>query len=449
MKIQTMRGIPPVHRFLSDPRIEAYQALLGKAAVKRSIAATLQHARLRGEAVPPYEALHAQVVAALDREHGESLSAVINATGVILHTNLGRAPLPQEALRALAQTSGGYSNLEYDVTTGERGSRYARATTMIADLTGAQDALVVNNCAAAVLLLLDTFAKQREVVIARNQLVEVGGGFRLPDILARSGAALVEVGTANKVYLQDFERALTPRTALLMRCHPSNYRITGFTADVEPRELAELGRRAGIPVIEDLGSGALVDLRTYGLPYERTVQQAVDDGIDLIAFSGDKLLGGPQAGIIVGRAALVARLRTNPLLRAVRVDKMTLAALIATLRLYFDPKTLERIPLFRMLGAPIEELRARAERYVAQLQSAAIAQSVAYAGGGSFPQDQIPSIAVTMTCEHGASRFAEQLRRASVPIIARIDEERVVLDLRTIAQEDDAYVIRTLQSLTA
>ncbi|HZZ65885.1 MAG TPA: L-seryl-tRNA(Sec) selenium transferase [Candidatus Baltobacteraceae bacterium] len=448
MKIQTMRGIPPVHRFLSDPRIEAYQALLGKAAVKRSIAATLQHARLNGEAVPPYDALHAQIIAALDREHGQSLSAVINATGVILHTNLGRAPMSQDALRALAHTAGGYSNLEYDVTIGERGSRYARATTVITDLTGAQDALVVNNCAAAVLLLLDTFAKQREVVIARSQLVEVGGGFRLPDILARSGAALVEVGATNKVYLQDFERALTPGTALLMRCHPSNYRITGFTAGVEPRELAELGRRAGIPVVEDLGSGALVDLRAYGLPYERTVQDAVNEGIDLIAFSGDKLLGGPQAGIIVGRAALVARLRSNPLLRALRVDKMTLAALIATLRLYSDPQTLERIPLFRMLGARIDELRARAQRYIAPIQSAAIVQSVAYAGGGSFPQDQIPSIAVTVTSEHGASRYAEHLRRACVPIIARIEQERVVLDLRTIPPEDDPYVIRTLQSLT-
>ena len=267
-----------------------------------------------------------------------------------MHTNLGRAPLAPEALAAVERLSHGYTNLEYDLAAGERGSRYSRTTSLLRELTGAQDALVVNNCAAAVLLVLDTFAKGREVVVARNQLVEIGGGFRIPDVLERSGAHLREVGATNKVYLDDFERVLSPQTALLLRVHPSNYSIEGFTHDVSASELAALGARVGVPVVEDLGSGALVDLAEYGLPHERTVMEAVNDGVGLVAFSGDKLLGGPQAGVVLGRANLIARLRDNPLVRALRVDKMTLAALAATLQLHRTAESRGRIPLYRMLG---------------------------------------------------------------------------------------------------
>ncbi len=264
MSNETLRGIPPVHRFLSEPRIAGYEALLGKEHVKRSIGATLDAARVR-ESAGGFEELSAQVLAELERSAFEMLVPVVNATGILLHTNLGRAPLAASALDAVNDAGSGYSNLEYDLDRGGRGSRYARATLLLQSVTGAQDALVVNNCAAAVLLILDTFAKNREVVVSRNQLIEIGGGFRLPDVLQRSGARLVEVGATNKVYLRDYERALTADTALLLRSHPSNYRISGFTHEVEAKDLAALANRTGIPLVEDLGSGALVDLAEYQL----------------------------------------------------------------------------------------------------------------------------------------------------------------------------------------
>jgi L-seryl-tRNA(Ser) seleniumtransferase len=375
------------------------------------------------------------------------LVPVINGTGILLHTNLGRAPLAASALDAMSAIGAGYSNLEYDLAEGRRGSRYARATSLLQTVTGAQDALVVNNCAAAVLLILDTFAKNREVVVSRNQLIEIGGGFRLPDVLERSGARLVEVGATNKVYLKDYERALTPDTALLLRSHPSNYRISGFTHDVEGAELVELGKRTGIPVVEDLGSGALVDLAEYRLPHERTVQEAVAEGIDLIAFSGDKMLGGPQAGIIVGRSVLVARLRNNPLLRALRIDKITLAALAQTLRLYLSPESRKEIPFFAMLGASLDELRARAQRYVHELRAGTIVESTAYVGGGSLPESALPSIAVAFTPSAGADAAARALRYASTPIVGRIDEGRLLLDLRTILASQDERVISALREV--
>jgi L-seryl-tRNA(Ser) seleniumtransferase len=375
------------------------------------------------------------------------LVPVINGTGILLHTNLGRAPLAASALDAMSTIGAGYSNLEYDLAEGRRGSRYARATSLLQTVTGAQDALVVNNCAAAVLLILDTFAKNREVVVSRNQLIEIGGGFRLPDVLERSGARLVEVGATNKVYLKDYERALTPDTALLLRSHPSNYRISGFTHDVEGAELVELGKRTGIPVVEDLGSGALVDLAEYRLPHERTVQEAVAEGIDLIAFSGDKMLGGPQAGIIVGRSVLVARLRNNPLLRALRIDKITLAALAQTLRLYLSPESRKEIPFFAMLGASLDELRARAQRYVHELRAGTIVESTAYVGGGSLPESALPSIAVAFTPSAGADAAARVLRYASTPIVGRIDEGRLLLDLRTILASQDERVISALREV--
>lgn len=372
-----------------------------------------------------------------------SLRRVLNATGVIIHTNLGRAPLADEALAAVRELSRGYSNLEYDLEAGERGSRYARVTSALNDVTGAQDSLVVNNCAAAVLLALDTFAKGREVIVARSQLVEIGGGFRIPDVLERSGANLIEVGTTNRVYLADFERALSPRTALLLRTHASNYRIEGFTHDVSGRELAELGRRAGVTVMEDLGSGALADLAEYGAPRERTVQAALADGIELVTFSGDKLLGGPQAGIIVGRAHLIARMRSNPLLRALRVDKMTLAALGATLQLYRDGALRERIPVYRMIATTLDDLRARAQLYLRALRNAKLVESAAYVGGGTLAQERIASVAVALSVEKPEA-IAARLRAHSPAIVARIADGRLQLDMRTIAPEEDRTVIAAL-----
>ena len=427
-----------MHAVLADERIAAYEAALGRDVVKRAADEVFGRARASRDGAP--ETIVAELALRLESIQRAMLLRVINATGIIIHTNLGRAPLAGEALAAVAELSRGYSNLEFDLETGERGSRYERVAGVLNDVTGAEESLVVNNCAAAVLLVLDTFAKGREVIVARSQLVEIGGGFRIPEVLERSGATLVEVGTTNRVYLEDFERALSPRTALLLTTHPSNYRIDGFTHEASPRDLAELGRRAGVPVVEDLGSGALVDLAAYGAPHERTVQEALADGIGLVTFSGDKLLGGPQAGIVAGRSHLVARLRGNPLLRALRVDKMTLAALDATLQIYRGGALAERLPIFRMIGATLDELRARAQDYLAAIPRANIAESDAYVGGGTLAQERIPSIAVALPAEDAASVSA-RLRRSKPPIVARIADGRVLLDLRTIAPAEDVVVI--------
>jgi L-seryl-tRNA(Ser) seleniumtransferase len=437
-----MRELPAMHRVLAEPAIAEYEATLGRTVVKRAVEREFDRVRISGVA-PSMEDVVAAVSSALDLERLEGLIPVINATGILVHTNLGRAPLAPEALAAVERLGHGYTNLEYDLAGGERGSRYARATSLLCELTGAQDALVVNNCAAAVLLVLDTFAKGREVIVARNQLVEIGGGFRIPDVLERSGAYLREVGATNKVYVADFERALSPQTALLLRVHPSNYTIEGFTHDVAARELAELGARVGVPVVEDLGSGAMVDLAEYGLPHERTVTEALNDGVGLVAFSGDKLLGGPQAGVLLGRANLIARLRDNPLVRALRVDKMTLAALAATLQLHRTAESRARIPLYRMLGTTVDELRARAGPYVAAMPGAAVVDSDAYAGGGALPRARIASVAISLGVK-SPTAFAAMLRSENPAIVPRIERDRLIFDLRTIAPEEDDTVISTV-----
>jgi L-seryl-tRNA(Ser) seleniumtransferase len=440
-----VKAIPAMHAVLADERIAPYEIQLGRSIVRRAADEVFGRARA-SMADQTYDGIVDELQERLRRLGRERLTIVINATGVILHTNLGRAPLPENALYEVARATQGYSNLEYDVERGERGSRYAHATGPLTEITGAQDALVVNNCAAAVLLVLDTFAKGRDVVVARSQLVEIGGGFRIPDVLERSGATLVEVGTTNRVYIEDYERALSPRTALLLRTHPSNYRIAGFTNEPSPRELVELGRRAGIPVVEDLGSGALVDLARYGVGHERTVQEAIADGIGLVTFSGDKLLGGPQAGIVAGKTQLVAPLKNNPLLRALRVGKMTLAALAATLELYRNDA--EGIPVYTMLAATIGELRERARAYVAAIPNASVAESVAYVGGGALAQEELASIAVTIEAAH-PDELAARLRAQAPPVIARIEESRVLLDLRTIAPGEDGMAIAALEKALA
>ncbi|MBV9718842.1 MAG: L-seryl-tRNA(Sec) selenium transferase [Candidatus Eremiobacteraeota bacterium] len=430
-----------MHAVLADRRLAAYEAELGRNVVRRAAEEELGRARASGS--DSYDAIVENVGERLEGLRRQALLPVINATGIVIHTNLGRAPLGASALAAVAQLSRGYSNLEYDVETGERGSRYSRVAGLLNDVTGAPDSLVVNNCAAAVLLVLDTFARGREVIVARNALVEVGGGFRLPDVLERSGARLVEVGTTNRVYADDFERALSPQTALLLRTHPSNYRIDGFVHDASARELVELGRRAGITVAEDLGSGALVDLAAFGVVHERTVQEAVNDGVGVIVFSGDKLLGGPQAGIIVGHAHLIARLRANPLLRALRVGKMTLAALGATLEFYRSGSFKERVPIYRMLSASLDELRERAKNYADAVPGAVPHESDAYVGGGALAQERVPSVAIAIHDDH-PDLLARRLRAGTPPIVARIADGRLMLDLRTMAPEEDEIVIAAL-----
>ncbi len=383
-----------------------------------------------------------------------SLRRVLNATGALLHTNLGRAPLAPEARRAVLEAAG-TANLELDLASGARSSRQEHVVSLLRRLTGAEEALVVNNNAAAVLLTLSALAAGREVVIARSEQVEIGGSFRMPDVMRAAGVRLVEVGTTNRVRLEDYESALTPQTALLLKVHRSNFRIVGFVADVPLRELVHLGRGREIPVVYDLGSGALVDLRSRGLPYEPTVPEAVEDGCDLVLFSGDKLLGGPQAGIVVGRAPLIERLRTHPLYRVVRMDKLDLAALEATLRLYLDPEAAwHRVPVLRMLGASVDELRDRAERLAQQLRSLGVpaepVPSEAEAGGGSLPGAVLPSYGVRLQHpEVPAHVLAARLRAAAPPVLARVQEEAVLLDLRSVLPEDDPELEASLATVLA
>jgi L-seryl-tRNA(Ser) seleniumtransferase len=446
----SLRDVPAVHRLLAEPQIAAFARDLGHGAVKAAVDAVLDDVRraaASGAMVPDAVALAGDVAVRLRRIERAGLLAVINATGVLLHTNLGRAPLAPAALAAMAGVGEGYSNLEFDLDEGRRASRYERVADLLRAVSGAEDALVVNNCAAAVLLVLDTFARGREVVVARGELIEIGGGFRLPDVLARSGATLVEAGATNKCYVADIERALTPSTALLLRSHLSNFRMTGFTRSIAPHELAALGKRVGVPVVEDLGSGALIDLERYGLPHERTVQEAVRDGLDLIAFSGDKLLGGPQAGIIVGRRASIARLRANPLLRALRVDKATLAALGATLRLYLAPGAPDGIPLYAMMGATIDALRARGERLAERLGARVVA-SESVAGGGTLPGAVLPSIALSFDLRDADDR-ARRLRCGTPAVVGRVAEGSLLLDLRTVPSERDADLERAVRAALA
>jgi len=445
---ETMRGLPAVHRFLSDAKFAPFERTLGREIVKDAINAVLQRARATQEAAPQFDRLRDEALDLLKVKRLQMLVPVINGTGVLLHTNLGRAPLSYEALEAIAQVGHGYSNLEFDLADGERASRYGRIGELLCSVTGAQESLVVNNCAAAMLLILDTFAKGREVVVARNELVEIGGGFRVPDVLERSGARLVEVGTTNRTYADDFARALTADTAVLLRTHTSNYRIVGFTHEPSHSEIAALAQRSGVIAVEDLGSGALLDLRDFGLPHERTVQQAVADGIHVVAFSGDKLLGGPQCGIIAGNRAHIARLRNNPLLRALRVDKATLAALGATLASYAAGSARETLPLYRMMGASPEELRRRAERYVVSLGTGSIVESRASVGGGSLPGADFDSIALRFAV--GTPELAAKRLRMSQPaVVPYIDGDRVCVDLRTILPEQDEAAIRVLREVFA
>jgi len=441
----TMRGLPAVHRLLSDAGIAAFEPVFGREFVKAAVAETLERARAAKDAAT-FESLRAAVVQSLESRRRQALVPVINGTGVLLHTNLGRAPLSYAALEAISQIGHGYSNLEFDLSEGTRASRYARVNDLLLSLTGAQDALVVNNCAAAMLLVLDTFAKSREVIVARNQLVEIGGGFRVPDVLERSGARLVEVGATNKVYVRDFERALTTETSMILRTHPSNYRIVGFVEEPSGADVASLAKRCGIPCVEDLGTGALLDLSEFGLPHERTVREAIGDGIDIVAFSGDKLLGGPQAGIILGKAPHIARLRNNPLLRALRVDKATLAALGATLAAYASGTARETLPLYRMLGASLETLRERAGRIVEAVGSGRVEDAAGSMGGGSLPDVTIPSVACAFDAR-SADESARALRAAHPALVPYVSGGALRVDLRTILPEQDAPAIRVLREV--
>ena len=391
------------------------------------------------------------------RRLSPSLRRVVNATGVVVHTNLGRSLLPRAAVEALEMAATRYTNLEFEVEEGRRGSRQVHLRRLLCELTGAESALVVNNNAAAVLLALTAHAQGREVIVSRGELIEIGGSFRLPEIMAQSGARLVEVGTTNKTYLEDYRRAITEDTAVILKAHTSNYRIVGFTAQVTVEELASLAAEHGLILMEDLGSGTYVDLSEHGLPWEPTVKSSLEAGADLVTFSGDKLLGGPQAGIVLGRAELVEKMARHPLARAVRIDKLSLAALEATLRIYFDPAAaLQEIPTLRMLTEDQEALRSRAEGLAARIREIApslaveVARDVSRAGGGSLPQADIPTWTVTLRWKgHGAEELEGRLRRHSIPIIARVKNDRVIIDVRTLLEDEPAIIAEALGDITS
>ena len=463
LRRERLRALPSVDEVLRDldghaaiPRPRVVEAIRGVLAASRRavLAAASPEELLR---IPlDGAALRARVETRLREAAAWQLDRVINATGVVLHTNLGRAPLSDAALDRLALVARSYSNLELDVQTKERGSRYSHVDGLLCRLTGAEASLVVNNNAAAVLLALETLARGREVVVSRGELIEIGGAFRIPDIMARSGARLVEVGTTNRTRVADYTAAIGSETALLLKVHPSNFRVVGFTEGVTTRELVELGRARGLPVIEDLGSGSLLDLRPFGLPHEPSAPEVVAAGVDLVTFSGDKLLGGPQAGIVVGRRELVGRLRKNPLNRALRIDKLTLAALEATLRAYEDPAAaLREIPTLRMLTEPEAEVRRRARRCLRALPAgvrAALGARVVTArgqvGGGALPLTELPTAALALgSASHPAAALDERLRAGRPPVIGRITDDRLLLDCRTVADDEVPLLVAAVKAL--
>ncbi|ABR48480.1 L-seryl-tRNA(Sec) selenium transferase [Alkaliphilus metalliredigens QYMF] len=399
--------------------------------------------------------MHDEIKQACESFCSMNLREVINGTGVILHTNLGRSLLSEEIKGQIWEVASGYSTLEIDVTTGKRGSRYNHVVDVLKHLTGAEDALVVNNNAAAVMLVLGTIAKGKEVIVSRGELVEIGGSFRVPDVMEQSGGKLREVGTTNKTHLWDYEGAISDETAALLKVHTSNYRIMGFTESVGLEEIVELGNRYHIPTIEDIGSGVLIDLQKYGLAHEPTVQESVKAGVDIVTFSGDKLLGGPQAGIIVGKRKWIEKMKKNPLTRAIRVDKLTMAALEATLKLYLDEDTaIKHIPTLKMLTENLDTISERASDLFRKLQAldehllVRIEEDFSQVGGGSMPLEKLPTKVITL--EHtilSAAQMETKLRNFKRPIFTRIRDEKVMMDLRTIREKDFVFIVEALKTV--
>lgn len=448
------RLLPALDDLLQTPDAQQLVATYTRPLVLRALRTSLDDARAlirSGQPCPSTEALLQTARTLLEREQHPHLQSVINATGVIINTNLGRAPLSQEALAAVRSVAGGYSNLEYDLEAGERGSRHAHVEALLRELTGAEAVLVTNNNAAAVLLALSTLATGREVVISRGQLVEIGGGFRVPDVMRQSGCTLVEVGTTNRTRLADYEAALTERTALLLAVHPSNFQITGFTEFTALRDLADLAHERGLLVMEDLGSGCLLPCEQYHLAHEPMPQESLAAGADVICFSGDKLLGGPQAGILLGKTEIIRRIARHPLMRALRIDKMTLAALEATLRHYQRGEAATHIPTWRMIATPDHRLAQRAGTWAERLRAHGIQTRIqrgsSTIGGGSLPGETLPTTLLalgTVQLSLPLEELARRLRARSTPIIARIHHNALLLDPRTVLEEQDEELVRAL-----
>ena len=388
------------------------------------------------------------------RGRERSLKNVINATGIVLHTNLGRSPMAEETIDAIKEAALGYSNLEFDLESGERGSRYMHVEEMLRKITGAEAAVVVNNCAAAVLVTLNTLANKKKVLVSRGELIEIGGGFRMPDVIAASGAKMKEVGTTNKTRISDYANAIKKKTRVILRNHCSNYKVVGFTENPKTKDLVELAHSNNLLMVEDLGSGSLVDLTPFGVADERTVQKIVADGVDAVLFSGDKLMGGPQAGIIAGSAAVIERIKKNPLLRAMRIDKLSLAALEATLALYLHPDLAsQRVPILKMISEDKDSIKARADALLQELQipgtiKAWVEDGTSFIGGGSAPMNELPTSVMKIQSEqHGAEEIAELFRAHKPAIIGRIADNAFVLDLRTVFPQQAEHLHAAIESL--
>jgi L-seryl-tRNA(Ser) seleniumtransferase len=463
---ELLRQIPSIDELLLQPRLAALATRVDRALLVEVARNVLAELRSRiadkakfagsGELMPlasDSAALEEHISSLVERLLAPSLQPVINATGVVLHTNLGRAPLAEAVVEEFRKTATRYSNLEYDLEAGERGKRDVHTSSMLERLTGAEAAIVVNNCAAAILLMLTALAKGGEVVVSRGELIEIGDGFRIPEIMAQSGAVLREVGTTNRTRLADYENAINENTRLLLRVHPSNFRISGFTEKPELEELAALSKRTGLPLVEDLGSGCLVDLSARGIS-EPVVRQSIEAGVSVVTFSGDKLLSGPQAGIIAGKKELVTRVRRHPLFRALRVDKLTIAALEVTLSAYLRAAW-DEIPVLRMIRASVEEIARRCESFLRELRpelpldevELEIADGSSLAGGGSTPTQALPTKIIRVaSARYSAAQLEQRLRRApaGISVIARVESDRLLLDLRTVFPDQEPLLVKAL-----
>ncbi|MCX2726446.1 L-seryl-tRNA(Sec) selenium transferase [Thermomicrobium sp. 4228-Ro] len=450
-----LRSLPAVSTLCQHPAVRPFVDELGERAVvpviQEVLAATRQTILTTGQAGDVLTALLRE----LEQLARPRLEPVINATGVVIHTNLGRAPVSEEAAQAMADAARRYTALEIELETGRRGGRMAEISRLLSLLTGAEAGLAVNNNAAAVLLVLSTFCAGRAVLVSRSQAVEIGGGFRIPDVLRQSGARLVEVGTTNRTYVRDYEAAISEETAAILSVHWSNFRIIGFTHQPSLEELAELAHAHGLLLIEDVGSGALLDTAQFGLAHEPTVQEAIAAGADLVCFSGDKLLGGPQAGLIVGRRSLIERLERHPLARAIRADKTALAGLATTLRHYVRGEAMEKIPVWRMIAAPVAALEERCRNWAAELAASvdcSVVATEATVGGGSLPGETLPSVALAIPAVSlqaryglGLEEFARRLRLGRPPVIGRVEDERLMLDARTVLPEQDRVLVTAIR----
>ncbi|MCH7606560.1 MAG: L-seryl-tRNA(Sec) selenium transferase [Chloroflexi bacterium] len=446
------RNLPSVDRVMASESLVALTDEYPREWVVDLVRAQLDQARKRvgqGAEAPSEVELAEAVFRELGAMTEVTPKPVINATGVIIHTNLGRAPLSRAATDAIVRAAKGYTGLELDLETGRRGSRQAHLQSLLRQLTGAEAALAVNNNASAVLLGLSALADGKQVIVSRAEAVEIGGGFRIPDVLRQSGATLVDVGTTNRTYVGDYEEAITEDTAAFLKVHASNFRVEGFTASVEPKELVELGQQKGIPVLHDVGSGSLLDTAAYGMVHEPTPRESVSAGCGLVFFSGDKLLGGPQAGIVVGQADLVRRLERHPLARAMRIDKLSLAALTATLVHYLRQEAEEEIPVWRMIALSEQTIKERAERWRPLISCPAeLVASRSAVGGGSLPGETLPSWALALHCDDqagGPEGVMQRLRGADTPVVARIEDGRVLIDPRTVLPEDEEDLIRVVR----